>query len=78
VDVDDEGDVDEAGQRPDIAEVRDPQLVDAGGRVPATVDQVRVASRRVVPDGGPAPVPATHGTGDPADRHQPADLVAAE
>src|SRR5699024_7343651 len=73
-----EGDVDEPHQRPDVGEVRYPQLVRAGGCVPVPLDQVWVSGRLLLAPGGARSVPAMDDAGEAGDTHQPGDLVPPE
>src|SRR4051794_28514668 len=78
VHIGDEGDVHEAGQRPDIGEIGHPPHVRLRRLAPATLEQVRVPWGALSAGGGDgAVIAATHSlhAGDP---HQPAHPVPAD
>lgn len=77
-DVDDEGDIDEPGQRPYVGEVGHPQLVQAGGGGPVPLDQIRVPGGGVVAAGGDRGVSPPGHPLDAGDTHEASDLVTAD
>jgi hypothetical protein len=65
--LDNERDVAETSQRPQVGEVGHPQLIDAGRGRPATLDQVRMPRRCVVATGGDRAVLSAEEAAEPGD-----------